>query len=139
MWSLCNLAGIRSEEGEDAAAARLYAEALELCLALQDRHALYNLVGSFAALAARRGDFGKAAALAGASESLRCRTGAGMHANDAADFQAALAPARDGLSAAEYAAAWAEGEAMTAEQAVAYALKDHALKDHALENGHREP
>ena len=124
MWALGNLAEIRSVEGEDAAAALLYAEALGLALALQDQHSLYNLVGCFAALAARRGDFGRAAALAGASEGLRRRAGLGLHANDAAGFQAALSPARDGLSAADYAAAWAVGEALTVDQAVAYALED---------------
>jgi len=126
MWSLCNLAAIIGEGGDDAAAARLYAEALGLCLELGDRHALYGLLGSFAALAARRGDWGKAATLAGASESLRCRTGAGKHANEAADFHAALAPARDGLGAFEYAAAWDAGAALTADQAVTYALEDGA-------------
>ena len=123
MWALGNLAAILSEEGEEEEAARLYAEALDLCRALHDQHSLYNLLGSFAALAARRGGFTKAAALAGASEALRRRTGAGMHVKDAADFHAALGPARDGLSAAEYAAAWAAGEAMTADEAVAYALE----------------
>ena len=126
MWALGNLAAISSEEGDDIASARLYAEALGLCLVLQDRHALYSLLGSLAGLAARRGDLGKAATLAGASEHLRAQTGAGMHANDAADFHASLVPARDGLSAAEYDAAWAAGEAMTADQAVAYALEDSA-------------
>ena len=126
MWALGNLAEINAEEGDDEAAAAQYAEALRLCVMLQDRHMLYNLLGCFAALAARRGDWGKAATLAGASDGLRRRAGLGMHANDAADLHAALAPARAGLSGPEYAAAWAAGEAMTADQAVAYALEDAA-------------
>ena len=126
MWALGNLAEISAEEGDGEAAAAHSAEALRLCVMLQDRHMLYNLLGSFAALAARRGEWGRAAALAGASDGLRRRAGLGMHAKDAADFHAAMAPARAGLNAPEYAAAWAAGEAMTADQAVASALGDGA-------------
>ena len=126
MWALTNLAAISTEQGDDAQAARQYAEALALCQALQDKHSLYSLIGSFAALAARRGDFQKAATLAGASESLRRRAGLGTHANDAAEFEAALLPARTGLSAPVFAAVWAAGEALTADEAVACALEDGA-------------
>ena len=124
LWALSNLAALCMEEDGEADAARLYGEALALSLALQDQRALYNLIACFAALAARQGKLHRAALLAGAAEGLRRRTGGGMHANDAADLEAALAPARCGLSPSDYAATWAEGDRMTAEQAVARAREE---------------
>ena len=59
--------------------------------------------------------------LYGASEALRRRIGTGMASNDAAELETQMADVRGRLSAASYAAAWAAGEAMTTEQAVAYA------------------
>ena len=91
------------------------------CLKLQDYHGLHGLLSNGGALAARRGDPRRAVTLYGASEALRRRIGAGLAPNDVEDLEELLAEVREAVKEADYAAAWAKGEAMTTEQAVAYA------------------
>jgi non-specific serine/threonine protein kinase len=64
-------------------------------------------------------------ALAGAAARLRAQLGLRLSSIEAAQLERALAPARSaggGLSAEAQAAAWRQGEAMSLEQAVAFAL-----------------
>jgi hypothetical protein len=100
-----------------------------------------------AALAAARGAAGRALRLAGAAAALRARPNRRvassvqakpsglvhlsltqerldrtLAAPDQATLERRLAPARQALSAEERATTWAEGQAMTREQAIAYAL-----------------
>ena len=60
----------------------------------------------------------RAVRLAGAAAALRARSNRPL-----ATVERRLAPARQALSAAEQAAAWVEGQAITPEQAIAYALE----------------
>ena len=123
LWSLSNLAAIISEEGDLDTSGCLLAQALEICLKLQDLHGLHGLLGSLGSLIAQRGNPRKAIQIYGASEALRRRIGAGLSPKDTADLDKLIAEARCELSDAEYAAAWAIGSAMTAEQAVTAARK----------------
>jgi hypothetical protein len=77
-----------------------------------------------ARLAAAAGHFERAARLFGASQSLLSAAERRLDGPEAATFEAALAATRAQLDQAAFAAAWAEGQAMPLEQAVAYALEE---------------
>jgi len=66
----------------------------------------------------------RAARLFGAAEALRAAIGHLLAPQDQAESEGRLASTRSRLGAATFAAAWAEGRAMTQEQAVEYALKE---------------
>jgi predicted neutral ceramidase superfamily lipid hydrolase len=65
----------------------------------------------------------RAAWLFGAAEALRETSGASIPPVDRADYDRILAAVRAQLDEQTFAAAWAEGRAMTLEQAIAYALE----------------
>ena len=64
----------------------------------------------------------RAARLFGAAEGLLEATGGGLAAADEAERDRYVALTREQLDESAFGAAWAEGRAMTMEQAVAYAL-----------------
>ena len=61
--------------------------------------------------------------LAGAAAALRAQLSQPLTPPERAALERRLAPARRALSAAEQAQAWAEGQGMTPEQAIADALE----------------
>jgi hypothetical protein len=85
--------------------------------------ALVGLAGSLAML----GQGERAARLYGAAEALQARTGATLP-NQAARalHERQVAALRAQLDPATFAAAWAEGRAMTLDEAIAYALEEPA-------------
>jgi len=64
-----------------------------------------------------------AARLCGAAEAIRQRTGQVRFPMYQADYDAAVSAARDALGQQDFDAAWAEGAAMTTEEALAYAQR----------------
>ncbi len=75
-----------------------------------------------------RGHPERAARLFGAANALLERSGAVLDEVDQAEHARDVAATRAQLDEATYAAAWAEGRAMTLEHAIAYALEE-ALDD----------
>jgi predicted ATPase/class 3 adenylate cyclase len=122
---LVNLALVEVDEG-DLAAARVHLEdAAALGRELQDRAAAAMLLDGFAGLAAAGGLPARAVRLAGAAAGLREGIGA-AHPRNLRDWvERRLQPARDALTGAAFAAAWAAGQAMPLEQAVADALAEN--------------
>ncbi len=123
LWTVANLADIAHKQGDSARTDTLTAQALTLCVKLQDRHALHNLLAQTAGFCTARGNPHKAVRLQAASEALRRRIGAGLSPADAAERARQQDEAHAHLTPADYAAAWADGEALTEEQAVALALE----------------
>jgi hypothetical protein len=72
------------------------------------------------------GDSERAARLLGAAGGQATPFSAPTDPASRADYERTLAAVRAGLSEEGFAAAWAEGQAMTLEQAVAYASEDPA-------------
>jgi hypothetical protein len=72
--------------------------------------------------AAEMGRLERAARLLGAAEALRKAIGASVYEVDRADHERAAASIRSGSGAKGLDRAWAEGRAMTLEQAIEYAL-----------------
>ena len=72
------------------------------------------------------GQLVRVARLLGAAEALREKHGTPVAPVERADYASSLAAAREGLGDEAFAAAWAEGRAMSLEAAVALALPSRA-------------
>jgi predicted ATPase len=83
---------------------------------------------SFAVIAGAKAQGERAARLWGAAEALRKTIGATLHGTDRPDYERSVAAARSQLNETTWEAAWAEGLAMSPEEAAEYALGegDHA-------------
>jgi predicted ATPase len=80
--------------------------------------------GQAASATRRDEDFRRAARLFGVAEALRAPSGSVIDLVDQPEYERQLATVHTQLDDADFGAAWAEGQAMTLEQAVAYALAD---------------
>jgi tetratricopeptide (TPR) repeat protein len=89
----------------------------------QNRLGLVECLAGFAAVAAARGEFGRAAELVGAAESGIQHMGGRLYFGDRFELEATLAKVRARLSAEDLAAALARGRAKPVEVAIAEALE----------------
>jgi hypothetical protein len=130
-WAmLANFLGVQAIsarlEGDDARTAELLQESVEIAGIL---HGDYNVVfcaTGLAGVAARRGRAEQAARLFGIADALSEKTGAGVSWSVLQSLnERDLATTREMLDPEVFEAAWAEGRAMTLEEAVAEALKEH--------------
>jgi hypothetical protein len=112
--------------GGDLAAARTQLrEAVELG-PKRGSYSLPVLLETFARVAVAEAALARALRLASASATQREKLGLKMRPIDEARLVPSLQQAKEMLSDAERSAAWAEGQAMTLEKAVAYALEEPA-------------
>ena len=88
---------------------------------LGQRGAVANYLESFGYLASGRGGPRRAAVLLGAAERLREEAGAGMLAIERAEYDSRLTLVRESLDTADFERAWAEGRAMSTDDAVTLA------------------
>ena len=97
-----------------------------MCLAVRselgDKQGVAICLEGLAAVAGARGQPARAAQLYGAAAALRERIGAPLPPGDRLGYDRHLATARACLDEGAWAAAWAEGQAMPLEEAVADAL-----------------
>jgi hypothetical protein len=123
-YELCNLGHVARREADFGQARALYRESLALYRALDGEggggNKLSKLLDGFARLAAAEAKPLRAARLFGASEARQYSAGA----LERADHDRAIAATRAALDEKAFAAAQAEGQAMSLEQAVAYALEE---------------
>ncbi|MGH2601604.1 MAG: ATP-binding protein, partial [Dehalococcoidia bacterium] len=91
---------------------------------LQDRQGVASSLQGMASVAAADGEAARAATLCGAADALRTALGVQLPAASRAKFDEALAVARAALGEDEFTAAWAAGQALSLEEAVAEALSD---------------
>ena len=120
--SLVNLGWTALERGEGLRAAAFFREALPLHLEAGNRRGLARCLTGLAALAASQGRPGASAQLLGAADALEDAGGAvrtPAHQRRHERLEADLAAA---LTKDTFAAAWAAGQALSPEQAVALAL-----------------
>ncbi len=122
--SLNNLGNLAIEEGDAKTAQASYQESLALCKEIGDkRTAVYNFSG-LAAVAAHLADLPRAIRLASVAETLRLSMNQVWEAVGGRIHERTVAAARSGLSEAAFNAAWAEGEQMTLDEAIDYALAE---------------
>jgi non-specific serine/threonine protein kinase len=122
-WSLRLLGEIAAERGEYAVACSRYAEALLLAREMGDQVSSAAALLRLASLAAAEAHAERAVRLAGAAAALRETSGLPVPGSDQSEQERQVEQARRALGEAAATAAWAEGQTMTLEEAVAYALE----------------
>jgi hypothetical protein len=109
-------------EGDDARTAELLRESIGIAGMLGDDYNVAFCAAGLAGAAAREGRAERAARLFGFADALSERTGAGVSWSVLRGLnERDLATARESLDPEAFEKAWAEGRAMTPEEAVAYA------------------
>jgi predicted ATPase/class 3 adenylate cyclase/DNA-binding CsgD family transcriptional regulator len=110
-------------QGEQEQAERDAYDALVIATHTQGFLYLPEIVECLARLAAGNGNHQNAARLFGAADAIRLQIGVVRFAVYQADYEAALAAGRAALGDSDFDAAWAEGTALSIEEAVAYAQR----------------
>ena len=123
---LRNLAMVDVDEGQFAMAWSRFEESAALVRHLHDLSGIAQLLDGLAGLAAAQAQPVRALRLAGAAAAFRETLGKSHPRNLRDWIERKLAPARESLGAEAAAAAWAEGQAMDLERAMAYALETSA-------------
>jgi hypothetical protein len=108
--------------GHAAQAAALYRQTLPAYQELGRRAALLHDLECLAFIALAQGQAPRAARLLGAAEALRASHAMPMTAQEHDEYAEHLAALRAAIGAGDLAAAWAEGRALSLDDAVAYAL-----------------
>lgn len=115
--------GIVALRQEDYAAAdAFYTESLTLCRDVGDRWVIEECLEGLAGVTCARGTYMHAARLFGAAEALRDLLGRRRLSADQAIYDERVESTRTALGDNAFAAAWAEGRAMTQQQAIESAL-----------------
>jgi predicted ATPase/DNA-binding SARP family transcriptional activator/Tfp pilus assembly protein PilF len=132
--SLGNLGNVAINQGDYASARILNEESLAIRRELESRLGIAVSLESFANLALKAGSGERAARLWGAASALRESIGSHLPPNEQEDRERDMGAVRAAIGEKALAAMWAEGRALTWEQAVAYALK----QDQSSSNGQAE-
>jgi tetratricopeptide (TPR) repeat protein len=111
-------------QGDAITARSLYTESLVILSAIGNKRGLAYSLEAFAHLAATKLQRERAVRLWGAAERLREEIGSPLPPNERDGFDREADQSRTALSEQAFAAAWAEGRAMTMEQAIAYVLRE---------------
>ena len=120
--TLGNLGLVAFAQGDYDRARELHEESLALGRSLSNKPWLARGIEHFALVAAATRQAERAARLFGAAAAMRAELGASIPPNDREFNERHIAAASAQLGAAAFAAAWAEGEAMSPDEAIAYAL-----------------
>ena len=122
--SLVYLGWLRIDQQDFPGARGPLAEGLTLARELGDATVVVDGLEISAYLAMNVGRMDRAARLQGAADALRETIGVPMSPSEHSLYDGELATVRAALGEPEFAAAWAEGRAMSMEQAVAYGLNE---------------
>ncbi|MBI4321704.1 MAG: tetratricopeptide repeat protein, partial [Chloroflexi bacterium] len=120
--SLNSLADLCLDEGACSAARRALEESLSTCARLNYRPQIAYALASLGCIASAEGQPERALRLSGASDALCQSMGMTIQPKDRRRFDRLLEPARRLLGPERAAAAYAEGQAMSMEEAIDYAL-----------------
>jgi len=122
--TLTVLGRVAHAQANDGTAARYFAESLALLRETAISESQYAVLEGLAGVAAAQGNPGRAARLFGAVEARREALGEPLPLAYRAGYEHDVTTARAQLDDATFAAAWAAGQAMSLEQAIAYALNE---------------
>lgn len=121
--ALVTRAHVKIAQGQVEEAEQDAYEALGIAESIGARLSVPDIFDCLAALACGAGDHREAARLYGATESMRRQMGAARFKVYDAGYAAAVANLREALGDRDFEAAWAEGAALSIDEAVAYALR----------------
>jgi tetratricopeptide (TPR) repeat protein len=120
--SLAHLGNLASVQGDHERAVLLYKEVLDLLRTIGDRAATAVCLEGLATVSVAEGRLDRATRLHGAAATLRWGTFVLNVWDEGVARDRQIAAVRAALGDEVFAAAWAEGQAMTLEQAIAYAM-----------------
>ena len=120
--SLHHLGMAAAMEGEHNQARAMHEQALALCEEVGDTRFLLRSLAGLAGVARAQGQGERAARLLGAVDALMETMFPPMRPYERTESEVAVAAVRAALSEERFAAVWAEGRAMSPEEAVRYAL-----------------
>jgi len=120
--SLNNLGNVALNLGDYATARAFHKESLALCRELDNKQGIAECLAGLAGVAHADGQSRRAAWLLGAVTASLERIGAHLDREDRTEFDRNMAAARAQLDEATFNTAWAEGRALTLEQAIVLAL-----------------
>jgi len=123
-WALNSMGWVALLQGNHERARTSYAESLTLCLELGDRLTASESLEGLACISGAEREAEWAARLFGAGEALREEVGSEHMPEEDALREPYLAAVRSRLDEAAWETAWAEGRAMSMEQAIDYALSE---------------
>lgn len=121
---LGKLALLATKEGNEAAAKAYWAESLTIWRDLGEAHPVPECLEGLAALAGSGGQPERAARLFGAAAALRVAQGKPPSPPESAWCQRSVASVRKQMGEAGFATVWAQGQAMSMEGAILFALDD---------------
>ncbi len=127
--TLRSLGLVAHQMGDYGQGRALHEEGLALAHALGDKHGVAVSLTGLAGLAVAIGRVEHAVLLAGAADALLRGLGSVLEPLERELYDAALGAARARLKAEMFVALWAEGQALTLEQAVARALDGRSAED----------
>ena len=123
-WALNNVGWAALVQGDHQRAETSLEESLTLCLELGDRLTASESLEGLACISGAEGEAERSVKLFGAAEALRDGVGSEHIPEEDALREPYLATIRSRLDEATWQAAWAEGLAMSMEQAVEYAFSE---------------
>ncbi|MDT5045399.1 MAG: hypothetical protein QOG75_1252, partial [Mycobacterium sp.] len=124
-------------QGEPDQAERDAHDALAHAAEVEAHLFIPDILECLAVLAAQAGSHREAARLFGAAEAIRLRMGAVRFKIYDAGYQASVAALRQAMSEKDFEFAWAEGAALSTEEAIAYAQRGAANANDPPEAGRR--
>ncbi len=124
VWNLLRLGELARLENDYVTAHSTLLEALSLAKEVDYREPIAPLFEEFAALSVAQRHAKRSAALFGAAEALRAAIQVVLYPVERVEVDKNIATARAQLSEDEFNQAWAEGKAMTMEEAVKFALEE---------------
>jgi predicted ATPase/class 3 adenylate cyclase/DNA-binding CsgD family transcriptional regulator len=123
MMALITRARVAFAEDDAEAAERDAHDALACAADIEAQLGVPDVFDCLAWLAAQAKSYPEAARLVGAAEAIRQRTGEVRYNIHQADHEASVAALRDAMGQEDFDVAWAEGAALSTEEAVAYARR----------------
>jgi class 3 adenylate cyclase/tetratricopeptide (TPR) repeat protein len=133
--SLINLGNVASNQGDYTTAQSLYAESLVLNREMGDKRGIVETLIGLAGVAAGSSNMRRATCLASIAESLRLSIHLALGPVEQRVYERTVSAAHVALGRGAFEAAWAEGQAMTQEQAIIYALEGSDVDSLALKRG----
>jgi len=123
-WSTHTLGLVAFNTNDIATAKKSFLEALQLFLEAQDVSGITLQLDNLSSIARKEGDPLRATRLAAAAVAQQTATGTGL--GGLLSYQEGRT-GREGLSEADAATAWAEGQSLSLDEAVAYAMDPKAV------------
>jgi predicted ATPase/class 3 adenylate cyclase/DNA-binding CsgD family transcriptional regulator len=123
MWALTTRARVAIAQGEPEQGERDAHDELAIAASMQAYLGVSDILECLAVLAGDAGSHCEAARLFGAAHGIRQRMGAVRFKLWDAGYQASMAALRDAMGEKDFDAAWAEGAALSIEEAIAYAQR----------------